>query len=98
MSSPDELVRWHTGSDRRRGRLADYPHPGWQEHDPLEWLDVLDKCSTEAVKQLEKLGHQKSDIKAVGITNQRETTVVWDKKTGKPRRSLSLPTQPCLVC
>jgi glycerol kinase len=59
-----------------------YPKPGWVEHDPLEiWQQ------TQGVMQgaLKKLGIQKSaQIVAVGVTNQRETTVVWDKKTGKP--------------
>ena len=58
-----------------------YPKPGWVEHDPMEiWSsqvevakDALDKAGLEAV-----------DIAAIGITNQRETTIVWDKKTGKP--------------
>lgn len=58
-----------------------YPKPGWVEHDPEEvWL------RTEEVIEgaLQKAGIDGSGIAAVGITNQRETTVVWDKKTGKP--------------
>ncbi|BFZ57110.1 Glycerol kinase [Savitreella phatthalungensis] len=61
-----------------------YPHPSWVEHDPQEILDTVMSCIQEAVKDFEGKGHSASDIKAVGLTNQRETTVVWDKKTGKP--------------
>jgi len=58
-----------------------YPKPGWVEHNPMEiW------GSTEAViaGALAKTGVELKDIAAVGITNQRETTVVWEKATGKP--------------
>ena len=58
-----------------------YPKPGWVEHNPMEiW------GSTEAViaGALAKTGVDLKDIAAVGITNQRETTVVWEKATGKP--------------
>jgi glycerol kinase len=58
-----------------------YPKPGWVEHDPKEiWArssEVLDEA-------LEKAGATVSDIAALGITNQRETTVVWDRTTGEP--------------
>lgn len=58
-----------------------YPQPGWVEHDPMEiWSTQLAVC-TEAVA---KIGAAVEDIAAIGITNQRETTVVWDKRTGKP--------------
>ncbi len=58
-----------------------YPKPGWVEHDPLEiWKSVegtiLDCCVKSDVEL--------SEIFAIGITNQRETTVLWDKKTGQP--------------
>jgi len=58
-----------------------YPKPGWVEHDALEiWTR-----SQEVIKgALQKTGLKASDLAAVGITNQRETAVVWDKKTGKP--------------
>jgi glycerol kinase len=57
-----------------------YPKPGWVEHDPAEiWAR-----SQEVIKgALEKAGIAASDLAAVGITNQRETTVVWDRNTGK---------------
>ncbi|HET7676452.1 MAG TPA: glycerol kinase GlpK [Candidatus Limnocylindrales bacterium] len=58
-----------------------YPKPGWVEHDPKEiWTR-----STEVIKgALAKAGISASDLTAVGITNQRETAVVWDRKTGEP--------------
>jgi glycerol kinase len=58
-----------------------YPKPGWVEHDPLEiW-----SRSTDVIQgALAKVGIKASDLAAVGITNQRETTVVWNRKTGKP--------------
>ena len=58
-----------------------YPKPGWVEHDPLEiW------ARTQEVMKgaFEKAGCAAFDIAAIGITNQRETTVVWEKSTGKP--------------
>lgn len=58
-----------------------YPKPGWVEHDPLEiWARTQDVVK----KALESANAKPEDISAVGITNQRETTVVWDKTTGKP--------------
>ena len=58
-----------------------YPQPGWVEHDPREiWRTQL----TTAKEALTKAGLKASDIRSVGITNQRETTIVWDRITGKP--------------
>jgi glycerol kinase len=58
-----------------------YPKPGWVEHDPLEiWRTQL-KTAQDA---LAKAGLTAKDIRAVGITNQRETSVVWNRKTGRP--------------
>jgi len=56
----------------------------WHEHDPLELASSVENCIDEAVKKFVKNGHNKEDIKAVGLTNQRETTVVWDSETGEP--------------
>jgi glycerol kinase len=58
-----------------------YPKPGWVEHDALEiWTR-----SVEVIRgALSKAGIKASDLAAVGVTNQRETTVVWDRRTGKP--------------
>ena len=58
-----------------------FPRPGWVEHDAEEIWDTTLEVSREAMK---KLGVSAEDIAAIGITNQRETTVVWDKETGKP--------------
>ncbi|GAH03543.1 unnamed protein product [marine sediment metagenome] len=58
-----------------------YPKPGWVEHDPMEiWSSQIEVAKAS----LEKAGLEAVDIVAIGITNQRETTIVWDKKTGKP--------------
>ncbi|KAL4940311.1 hypothetical protein BDV06DRAFT_224191 [Aspergillus oleicola] len=61
-----------------------YPNPGWHEHNPLELVSSVETCVEEAVKQFELGGNDRQCIKAVGITNQRETTVVWDYETGEP--------------
>ncbi|KAK3676241.1 Glycerol kinase [Recurvomyces mirabilis] len=60
-----------------------YPNPGWHEHDPEEIVRSVENCIEGAIKIFEKDGHSKSSIKAIGITNQRETTVVWDVTTGQ---------------
>lgn len=58
-----------------------FPNPGWVEHDANEiWSTQLGV----AVEAMSKIGASAGDIAGIGITNQRETTVVWDKKTGKP--------------
>ena len=57
-----------------------YPKPGWVEHNPLEIWETQKFTISDV---LEKQGVSASDIAAIGITNQRETTLVWDKKTGK---------------
>ena len=58
-----------------------YPKPGWVEHDPLEIWERTQRVIRGA---LDKAGMDVSDIVAVGVTNQRETTVVWEKETGRP--------------
>jgi glycerol kinase len=58
-----------------------YPLPGWVEHDAIEIWAVTIGLVAEA---LAKAGIQASDLKAIGITNQRETTVMWDRATGEP--------------
>ena len=58
-----------------------YPHPGWVEHDAVEIWDTTLEVSRAAMS---KLGVTAADIAAIGITNQRETTVIWDKETGEP--------------
>ena len=56
----------------------------WHEHDPLEIVSSVEKCIDGAVAQFETQGHNINSIKAIGITNQRETTVLWDQQTGEP--------------
>jgi glycerol kinase len=58
-----------------------YPKPGWVEHDPLE---IWTRCVEVTRGALAKAGISAGDLAAVGVTNQRETTVVWDRRTGKP--------------
>jgi len=54
-----------------------YPQSGWVEHDPEEiWDSVVAVCREVVAKE--------EDIAAIGITNQRETTIVWNRETGKP--------------
>ena len=58
-----------------------YPRPGWVEHDPVEIWETQLAVAREA---LEKASLSAADIAAIGITNQRETTVVWNRETGRP--------------
>ena len=58
-----------------------YPQPGWVEHDPMEIYANQYAAMTECVA---KSGIDPDEIAGIGITNQRETTVVWEKKTGRP--------------
>ncbi len=78
------MVFDHTGqvvSVHQKEHEQIYPKPGWVEHDPLEiWARTQ-----EVIKgALQKANIDPKDIAAVGITNQRETTVIWEKATGKP--------------
>ena len=58
-----------------------YPQPGWVEHNPREiWSSQL----AVAIEAMANVGATAKDIEAIGITNQRETTIVWDKETGDP--------------
>src|ERR1700756_3587777 len=74
----------------RQGRIAAcaqkehrqiYPQPGWVEHDPEEIWERTQEVIGAAMQQA-KLSSK--NLAAIGITNQRETTVVWERKTGKP--------------
>jgi glycerol kinase len=58
-----------------------YPGAGWVEHDPMEILTSQLSCAIEA---LGKVGARPRDVAAIGITNQRETVIVWERATGKP--------------
>ena len=58
-----------------------YPQPGWVEHNPMEIWSTQYGVMNEVVAQS---GVDVHDIAAIGITNQRETTILWDKNTGRP--------------
>lgn len=58
-----------------------YPRPGWVEHDPA---DLWSTVAATARAAIEKAGVKAADIAAIGITNQRETTLIWDRRTGQP--------------
>lgn len=58
-----------------------FPNPGWVEHDAEEIYESQREVAVEAIT---KLGISSEDIDSIGITNQRETTIIWDRKTGKP--------------
>src|SRR6184192_938673 len=58
-----------------------FPQTGWVEHDPREiWASQIGV----AIEALERAQVKTADVAAIGITNQRETTVLWDRKTGEP--------------
>jgi len=62
-----------------------YPKAGWVEHDPMDILYSQLNAVTQVLKRAKRVeGFSAKDIKAIGITNQRETTIVWDKETGMP--------------
>src|SRR5208283_3357781 len=58
-----------------------FPHPGWVEHDPS---DLWETTRRVALAVLRKAGATRRDVAAVGIANQRETTLLWDRRTGRP--------------
>ncbi|KAJ1911420.1 Glycerol kinase, partial [Tieghemiomyces parasiticus] len=61
-----------------------YPAAGWVEHDPNEILSSVHNAVEKTVEIFKSKGYKVEDIKAIGITNQRETIVAWDRVTGKP--------------
>src|SRR4030042_869451 len=75
----DDSGRVVSSADREIRQI--YPQPGWVEHDPVE---IFQTSLTVAKEALEQAGVIASQVKGLGITNQRETTVVWDRRTGKP--------------
>jgi glycerol kinase len=83
-TSSRAIVFDHAGAIRavaQREFAQIYPQPGWVEHDPME---IWATQSGVMVEALAKAGIAASDIAAVGITNQRETTLLWERATGKP--------------
>ncbi|POR34415.1 Glycerol kinase [Tolypocladium paradoxum] len=61
-----------------------HPQSGWHEHDPVELLQTVETCIEKATEQFRSKGYDTANIRAVGLTNQRETLVLWDKDTGEP--------------
>ncbi len=77
-----------------------YPQPVWVEHDPAEIWQTQLETARQALAQAGLTAH---DIAAVGITNQRETTVVWNRRTGQPVHNAIVwqdggPNPPVLRC
>ncbi|HXR58875.1 MAG TPA: FGGY family carbohydrate kinase, partial [Burkholderiales bacterium] len=68
-------------SSSQREFTQHYPEPGWVEHDPEEIFRTQRDCAREALR---KADLKAEDIVAAGITNQRETTLLWDRQTGQP--------------
>nr|WP_086941158.1 glycerol kinase GlpK [Thaumasiovibrio occultus] len=68
-------------SSSQREFTQHYPEAGWVEHDPLE---IFATQSSTLVEALSKANIRPDEVAAIGITNQRETTIVWNKETGKP--------------
>ncbi len=74
----------HSGNEKARHQLEHeqiLPQAGWVEHNPEE---IWERTQAVIAGALKNGGLQSSDLAAIGITNQRETSVIWDKKTGKP--------------
>ncbi|GJN86352.1 glycerol kinase 2 [Purpureocillium lilacinum] len=61
-----------------------HPNSGWHEHDPYELLQSVETCIEKATEQFRSKGFDPSAVRAVGLTNQRETLVLWDRTTGEP--------------
>jgi glycerol kinase len=66
--------------DQREHRQS-YPRPGWVEHDPTE---IWHQVQAVTKRALDQAGLSRADVAAIGITNQRETTILWDAETGEP--------------
>ncbi len=97
MNAPRYLLALDQGTSSSRGIVFDaqgriramaqrefrqiYPQPGWVEHDPMEIWQTQLATAREAIV---KAGLQPGDIASIGITNQRETTLVWNRVTGEP--------------
>ncbi|KJZ71148.1 hypothetical protein HIM_09447 [Hirsutella minnesotensis 3608] len=61
-----------------------HPQSGWHEHDPLELLQSVETCIEKATEEFRSKGYDIASIRSIGLTNQRETLVLWDKDTGEP--------------
>lgn len=71
----------HILATAQREFAQHYPQPGWVEHDPS---DIWESQFEVAAEVMKKANLHSSDIAAIGVTNQRETTIIWDRKTGQP--------------
>src|SRR3954463_5097109 len=74
----------HSGAEVARHQLEHtqiMPRPGWVEHDPAE---IWERTRTVVETTLRRAGLGVTDLAALGLTNQRETTVVWNRRTGRP--------------
>jgi glycerol kinase len=83
-SSTRFIVFDHDGNEAARHQVEHaqvLPRPGWVEHDPME---ILERAMTVMRAALCEAGLSPGDLAAIGLTNQRETTVVWDRATGRP--------------
>ena len=83
-SSSRAIVFDHEGGIRSTAQMEftqHFPQPGWVEHDPMEIWSSEAAVIAQAISQI---GINGKDIAAIGITNQRETTIVWDAETGQP--------------
>ena len=83
-TSSRTIVFDHSGKTRavvQKEFKQHFPHPGWVEHDPYEIWKTQQETAKHA---MHRAGVHCEDIEAIGIANQRETTVVWNRKTGKP--------------
>ncbi|KAJ7320676.1 hypothetical protein JRQ81_020187 [Phrynocephalus forsythii] len=92
-ASTSELLSHHQVEIQQK-----FPKEGWVEQDPKEILQSVYECMERTCEKLNQLNINIANIKAVGVSNQRETTVVWDKLTGVPLHNaivwLDLRTQP----
>jgi glycerol kinase len=61
-----------------------YPHAGWCEHNPVEIMNIVYELMENAKNKMNELDISVKDVAVVGITNQRETSVLWDKDSGEP--------------
>ena len=71
-------------SHHRVTLTQEFPKEGWIEQDPKQILQSVNECIERTCEKLQELNIDISNIKAIGVSNQRETTVVWDKLTGEP--------------